>query len=227
MDKVLKLEQGTCVQITQNALNFLELFVMSTQMGPPQKLPVCIQMPWVKDRHILYNTEQLTRKDCLDLMIQSIQLEQVVEQWDYSKANLQILIEKLDSQYHSKLTQRPLQQSKELQNFVQETQANTSKEYDLAFCGTLTPYRKKQLDTLSEKGLKIHIILAFGHKEIIQESCKAKCILNLHAAQDYQIFETLRCHHFLEAGIPVQSEPSLDNDPRCLPLNLIECHISV
>jgi hypothetical protein len=80
--------------------------------------------------------------------------------------------------------------------------------------GTVTPRRSRIIEELRRKGLTIHVIQVFGFEDTLKECLSARAILNLHAASDYQIFETARCAFFLDAKVPVISETSLDDDPR-------------
>ena len=45
---------------------------------------------------------------------------------------------------------------------------------------------------------------------------KCKIILNIHYSNTYNVFEVFRCGPWLEIGVPVISETSLDIDPRCI-----------
>ena len=55
----------------------------------------------------------------------------------------------------------------------------------------------------------------FGEERDIELS-KCKVLINIHHSDDYKIFESARCEPWLSIGVPVVSECSLDNDPRCM-----------
>ena len=71
---------------------------------------------------------------------------------------------------------------------------------------------------LKSSNISINVIELFGKDRDI-ELAKCKIILNIHAEDDYKIFESCRCEPWLKLGITVISENSLDNDPRCINVN--------
>lgn len=125
--------------------------------------------------------------------------------------NLEILKKALPERYHSKLEWHPV--SVRVPDLYQDWR-RAFKDFDLAFVGTVTPRRKRILQTLSDRGISIHVIQSFGFHETIRECLGSRAILNVHADDDYQIFETARCSVWLDSDVPVLSETSLDNDPR-------------
>jgi hypothetical protein len=53
--------------------------------------------------------------------------------------------------------------------------------------------------------------------------------MNIHYGDTYNVFESARCEPWLKVGVPVISETSLDNDPRCISVDydrLVETAIS-
>ena len=83
------------------------------------------------------------------------------------------------------------------------------------FCGSKSSKRQKILDDLEKSGIKINIIKLWGD-ERDKELAKCKVILNIHYSDEYKIFESARCEPWLKLGVPVISEKSLDDDPRCI-----------
>jgi hypothetical protein len=94
-----------------------------------------------------------------------------------------------------------------LGNLVQ----NTSKTYDVAFCGTNSKRRGKIISDLSNKGLSIINVREWGLKrdEMIVQ---AKILINIHFGADYNIYEHFRCDRWLLSGQMVISETGLSDD---------------
>jgi hypothetical protein len=72
------------------------------------------------------------------------------------------------------------------------------------------------IDALQKAGISVHIVNSFDVQTQIQEMVQCRAILNLHASPEYTIFESARCNLYLDAGMPVITEPSLDDDSRCI-----------
>lgn len=86
-----------------------------------------------------------------------------------------------------------------------------TKEYDVGFVGTLSIRRKKILDALIEKGIKVNIIKAFGEERDIELS-KCKLIINLNFNENHKIFQYFRCSRIVFNKIPIVSEKMIDCD---------------
>jgi hypothetical protein len=69
---------------------------------------------------------------------------------------------------------------------------------------------------LSDIGYKINYVYEIYGEERDKELAKCKILLNIHAFSDYNVFENARCEPWLAIGVPIISENSLDNDPRCI-----------
>lgn len=94
-------------------------------------------------------------------------------------------------------------------------------EYDVGFAGLISPRRGKILDELYSLGIKVNCIQQFGDARDM-ELAKCKIMLNIHAFEDYNIFEIARCEPWLQLGVVFISENSLDNDSRCINVNYAE-----
>lgn len=138
------------------------------------------------------------------------------EYWDYSKANLAILMNEVSPQNVMKMKHVPISFPEKIVQCARDLWQSKPKLYDLSFFGTVTPRRASLLQKLKNAGISVLVIQSFGFTSIIEQSCCSRLILNIHAGDDYTIFESVRCGLFLDAGIPVVSEQSLDNDPRVM-----------
>jgi len=90
-------------------------------------------------------------------------------------------------------------------------------EYDVAFFGTMSDRRVKILNELEDRGVKVRRIDSWGEERDAQvQSCKV--IVNIHYADDYKIYESIRCDRWLAFGKVVVSEDSLETplDPKLI-----------
>ena len=72
------------------------------------------------------------------------------------------------------------------------------------------------IDQLNKYGYHILIISNMYGEDRDKQLATCKVLLNIHAHEDYQIFESARCEPWLAIGVSVISEQSLDNDSRCI-----------
>lgn len=145
----------------------------------------------------IFNTEQNTNNfnklkinDYLNLDLKII---------DYSLVNKKIL------NNHKNIIYVPYQYSDEFSNFK-----NIKKEYEYGFVGIITPYREKILKEFDKS--KINIIKNKFGIERDKEISKCNYILNIHANENFKIFEHIRCDRLIFAGIKVVSEYNLNSD---------------
>ena len=217
------------VMVHEHTALQMEQFLLSLHMrsGPPEKVPICLQEKLCHGEYILQNPEQLSRPLWLDKMKKVVEDPLCVGYWDQSIANLKILHNHVSHELVKKMKFVPIEFPQNLVDSAKYLQKSKIKIYDFSFFGTLTPRRKMLIDRLTQAGMKVLVIRQFGFSKIIEESCCAKIMLNLHADDSQQIFETVRCGLFLDAGIPVISEDSLDSDPRLLAHFLPDTIVSV
>ena len=86
------------------------------------------------------------------------------------------------------------------------------KIYDVAICGGKTFKRKNIVNILNELGLKvvfIHNIFGIERDKLIAQS---KILLNVHAHDNYIVYESLRCDRWIFSGMLVVSESCIDID---------------
>jgi hypothetical protein len=158
---------------------------------------------------IYFNSEQLTRKYALHDVVKCIKHTHPIEVWDYSKVNVEIL-----KQHGIQATWVQIQSP---ESYLAKLRSwRTEILYDIGFCGSIGPRRQTILDGLKETGLRVLILNTVGGDARDQQLAKCKVILNIHYAEDYQLFELARCEPWLAIGVPVISENSLDNDSRCI-----------
>jgi hypothetical protein len=180
---------------------------------PSQDIPVFIGISSVTtcsaSKYILYNTEQLTIMNNLGELLKTLKTRPPVEVWDYSLANISLLHSHgIMNTKHVPLTTSP-ETIQKIRSF------RTSPQYHIGFNGALTERRKKILDGLTEAGVSVHTVTAWGD-ERDRELAKCRYILNIHAGDEYMVFESARCAPWLDSGIPVISEHSIIDDPRCI-----------
>lgn len=185
-------------------------FLQSTH-APPHELPVVVSStnPY-PPRFILYNTEQLTRHNQLERVFAFTNNNpECAELWDYSAANVRILAERGITAKHV-----PLRSSDSYVERLRSFQS-AGQIYDVGFSGTRSARRSAILDALKEKGHSVCLIQSWGEERDVALA-KCRIILNIHYADDYNVFESARCVPWIEAGATVISEHSLDDDPRCI-----------
>ena len=161
------------------------------------------------DKYIIFNTEQLSREYLISTYVFLSKLPNVIEIWDYSFKNVEIL------KNHGVINVKhvPLQSPKIHLEKILHWKTNV--ENSVGFCGGVSPRRKKIFDDLILNNIKINIVQAWGDEKD-KKLAKNKIILNVHYDDDYKIFEQARCIPWINAGYIVISEESLDNDSRCI-----------
>ena len=142
----------------------------------------------------------------------------VREIWDYSKTNQNLLTNDPDfAPWVSKIFLKhvPLKASQATVQDLRHKRSILKQEFDIGFCGTLTPWRKNFIHQLIARGFTVRLLgSTFGpSRDIVLNQCRA--VLNLHAGPEYQVFEQARGYMWLDAGVPVFTESSLDTDLRC------------
>jgi glycosyltransferase involved in cell wall biosynthesis len=197
---------------------FLDSFIhfLNSDLSPPRDVPIVLRYyneERLPSSFIYYNTEQLTSETNgikVRFIIKFIKAYNIKEIWDYSKINVELLKKhSIEAKYV------PLQTPKWYSDKLQEFRNNQIR-YDVGFCGCITPRREIILNKLSEKGIKVHEIEGIFGEKRDKEIAKCKILLNIHAQDDYTIFESARCDAWLSIGVPIISENSLDNDIRCI-----------
>jgi hypothetical protein len=192
-------------------------FLESEHCPPTYGIPVIIyDNSDYSNKFILFNSEQLTRKQMLDHVIELSKHSNCVEVWDYSKMNVDILASHGITAKHYPLICSTSYLST-LQGFREQPI-----QYDIGFCGGFSQRREDILYSLEEKGY--HILVLYNEFGIERDRLLAQCklLINIHYADDYQIFESSRCEPWLAIGVPIISEHSLDNDPRCTNVSYCE-----
>jgi hypothetical protein len=183
--------------------------------SPERTLPIFIidqvhEFPNTSFKKIIYNIEQMTREIMLTNNLPRMKQSDIIEVWDYSISNYNILKNHNLSVRHVpfKLNLDKILMYRNLQTLI--------KEYDIIFCGQMGDYRKHILDMLKSKGKKVFILEGdyTGNRDI--EIGKSKLLINIHFNETYRVFETIRCEPWLASGHNVLTESSLDDDPRAI-----------
>ena len=162
---------------------------------------------------ILYNTEQLTIPGYLEKILKSVRANPGLELWDYSQVNIKILYK---NDVFSKFI--PLHSPKwyvEKLKMFREMYSRSGLHYDIGFSGSPSPRREAILSDLRNAGFSVLHTTAWGD-ERDRELSKCKILVNIHYSTDHLIFETARCEPWLQLGVPIISELSVENDARCI-----------
>lgn len=155
------------------------------------------------DNIFLLNIEQCTRNNYKTYITNL--LNKNIKIIDYSLENVKCFgnnknIFYLPYQYTNK-------EINKLKNFM----LITPKTYDVVFVGHLSPKREKIFNELKQKGLKMLNINGKWSDARDVEISSSKVLLNVHFADDYDIYEVLRCDRIVLAEMMIISEKSTDN----------------
>ena len=195
------------------------IFFLESELSPEREHIVCFSHNSNNnEKFIFFNPEQLSRPPCLQNILDICKNKNIVEIWDYSEANINIL-NKHNINVRLVQIESPKWYIDKLYSFREKHV--DSFEYDVGFAGLITPRRGKILDELYSLGIKVNRIQQFGDARDM-ELAKCKIMLNIHAFEDYNIFEIARCEPWLQLGVVFISENSLDNDSRCINVNYAE-----
>lgn len=184
-------------------------YFLESEHCPPHNVPIIIwSYHYYPEKYILYNSEQLTVKKKLSELLQKLKDPRILEIWDYSSANVNILKEYGYTVKHIP-PNSPSWYIQILKGYIGDP------NYDVGFCGAISERRSIILNKLKELNVSVLITEDYGN---IRDMKLAQCkiLLNIHCDSDFNIFESARCEPWLKCGIPVISENSLDNDSRCI-----------
>ena len=87
----------------------------------------------------------------------------------------------------------------------------TPNVYDVGICSINSERRHAMALALSRRGVHVVDICDWG-KERDRRIAQCRILLNVHYAENYQIFEHVRCDRWIMAGMHIVTEPSL-SDP--------------
>ena len=163
----------------------------------------------------LYQTEQLSRAKELARVTHEIRNAVAhgtkVKVLQYSKYNMNVLAEQLKDvtfEHIYKPLVTPAADVRKLKNLLRVL----CRVDDIGFSCGGSDRRTQVVSRLRELGFKVRFIdHSFGQeRDVGVASCHI--LLNIHAAEDFQVFETSRCLRWLDAGHLVVTEPSEDLD---------------
>jgi hypothetical protein len=80
----------------------------------------------------------------------------------------------------------------------------------------MSPRRELVLKGLRDAGLRVLTLTNVWGEERDKRLAECECVINIHYANDYKVFERTRCEQWLSSGGLVISEESLDNDKRAV-----------
>ena len=195
--------------------------------APVGVVRVAVQKPR-PGAHLWLNTEQMTRQWWVSQVVAWEKEDQTAgrQRWDYSACNAKLWsavvrrdILKLHLISTTTLAQHrqshvtsclPYLLSAQVDDWGQEL-CTLPKLYDVAFVGTLTPRRQKALDGLRHQRPDLRVLVltdAFGQARNALLA-RARVLLNIHADNEYLVFEEIRCAPAIYNGLCVVSETSL------------------
>ncbi len=174
---------------------------------------------------VAWNTEQFSRKGKLDEFLKACQTVISVmaegmklEIWDYSEWNVVQLQEKLE-QEDIDITVRVQKTASEQDVCALRVLLETTpKKYDFVCIGSPSPHRSKIISDVRAAGMTV--LYLHGVRGLERDICvaSAKQFLNIHYDVEYQVFESIRCNRWIEAGMTVVTEPCVDQEELCSPL---------
>ncbi len=169
-------------------------------------------LPQQPKPHILYNCEQMTREDkpWFEVVLRA-KLPDVAEVWDYSLINVELL-----KKAGIRAKYVPLQLTDETLAPLRSYREQNPPTMDVGFCGLLSPRRKAILTALREAGLNVPELRHLYGADRDKMLAKCHVVINIHYREDYKVWESCRCQLWLDLGVPVISENSLDNHPGCI-----------
>lgn len=201
----------TCVASTT------DLFIrfLQSNKSPHRDLPVCLGATSAAgtDRIIFYNCEQLTREDSTSAAVfRRAAAGDVAEIWDYSRVNVGIWNR---HGYAARFV--PLQTPDEYIRMLRECRARQTIDWDVGFCGAVRGSARRAfvLYALAKAGPRVRAVHARG-EERDRELARCRVHVNIHFGPTYRIWESHRCQAWLDVGVPVVSEHSLDDHPDCI-----------
>jgi hypothetical protein len=192
---------------------FLLIEFLESTLSPERNLPIYFNNHYkgpLPEKVYYYNIEQLTRKSELETIKGLWAKGHIVEVWDYSTFNCKILTENNIPNRYVPFTPTP----KRIEYYNELLQQ--PKIYDVGFCGASSPRRDFVLKGLRDAGLTVLALHNAWGEERDKQLARSKVIVNIHYGNDYKVFETSRCGHWLAVGHPVISEESLDSDSRAI-----------
>ncbi len=166
-----------------------------------------LQQCALKPNCILFNCEQMTIPERRQMIEQF--LERGGRLFDYNIENCRILWKNFQREQVLFLPYRCTDKEK---NYLLNLLKMETKEFDAAVVASWTPRRIEIVQSLQDAGIKICMIKDTFGVERDRLIAKSKCLLNIHANDNYNIFETIRCLRWLDAGFTVVTEPCIGVD---------------
>jgi hypothetical protein len=188
--KIIKWKSKTINNISKNNYNIFIRFV-------PDR--------YIDYTNVIINTEQVSNVKNFDIINKYIMKNIII--FDYSHENTIILKNKFPN---GKIYHIPyLFMNKEI-NILKNYINNTNK-YDIVFCGGLTDRRKIIIDELIK--LNYSVLYVSGWNDDRDKLlASGKILLNIHANNDFNIFESIRCDRWIFSGLLVITEDSLSDN---------------
>lgn len=194
-----------------------DLFIrfLQSDKSPRRDLPVCLgeTCPAGSDPIIFFNCEQLTRDDSKSAaVLERAAAGDVAEIWDYSRVNVGIW-----NQHGHAARFVPLQTPDDYLRTLRRFRTCQPIAWDVGFCGSIrnAPRRAFVLYGLGKAGLRVRVVHQRG-EERDREMAQCRVHVNVHFGPTYRVWESHRCQAWLDIGVPVVSEHSLDDHPGCI-----------
>lgn len=188
------------------------IFVYPTNVHMPQMIEFALE-----SNCLLFNCEQMSIPERAELIFRFVDRGGKV--FDYNSRNRDLIIEHWSS---AKVITLPYRcTDSEHNQLAKLLTKEDEKEYDVAIVASMTRRREKIVQDLERASIKVLVIRnKFGAE---RDELIAKCtyLLNIHANDNYNVFETLRCFRWLDAGMVVISEPCIGTS---INQRFEECH---
>ncbi len=168
-----------------------------------QKIPEKMLNGHYQNKIFLLNTEQCTR-DEYKAYINNL-ADRNIGLIDYSIENISCINNK-------NIINIPYQYNDTEIDKLKKFNSTIEKKYDVVFLGLLSQKRHHIYSNLEKRGIKMLNVNGKWNDDRDISVYSAKILLNVHFADDYNIYEAFRCDRLIFSGMIVVSEKSIAND---------------
>lgn len=166
-------------------------------------------------RFAVWNTEQFSRDRVLESFVLHIQKVRdafppsiSLEMWDFSAWNAAQFARACPHIPTRVVPSASIEDIETLRRGIK----STPKEFDFAFVGTTSPRRAAALERVCASGKTVVNATSCWGATRDALIMSAKALLNIHFDDTYRVFESVRCGRWLAAGMPVVTEPCVNDE---------------
>lgn len=161
----------------------------------------------IKRRSIVYQLEPVASDTILRKCVPISYLKNHIV-WDYSRRNISLLE---DYGVHAEYVPICCMPESSVPRDVPKT-------IDVLYYGNVTPYRRRVIDAIKARGLKIVEVFGLYRTDLDELLAKSKVVLNIHNSDDFTTLESVRIMRCLQRGKAVVTEMNAgDDDDGLLP----------